>query len=77
MNIFVKADLGAAVIEIPITDNNTYTRCANCGEPIRLSLDTVAELYSDAPVEYKSLTDYFNHGFICERCADDENEEDR
>lgn len=76
MNIFVKADLGAAAIEIPITDNNTYTRCVNCGAPIQLSLDRVAELYSDAPAEYKSLTDYFNHGFICESCADEDDRED-
>lgn len=76
MSFFVKANLGAAAIEVPITDHNTYTRCENCGKPIQLSLDRVAGLYPNAPAGYKSLTDYFNRGFICERCADENDEED-
>lgn len=74
MNIFVKAHIGDASIEVPITESNTYTRCDCCGDPIQLSLDRVAEHYPAAPMEYKSLTDYFSHGFICQRCADEDEE---
>lgn len=72
MNIFVKSYIGEVSIEVPITESNTYTRCDCCGDPIQLSLDFVAEHYPDAPMEYNSLIDYFSHGFICQRCADEE-----
>lgn len=72
MNIFVKANLGGASIEVPITETNTYTHCACCGEPIQLPLDLVAERYPTAPMPYKSFTDYFSQGFICQRCAEEE-----
>lgn len=75
MNIFVKANIGEALIEVPVTESNTYTRCDCCGAPIQLSLDFVAEHYPNAPMPYKSLTDYFSHGFICERCANEEEED--
>lgn len=72
MNIFVKANLGEASIEVPITETNTYTHCTYCGEPIQLPLDLVAERYPTAPMPYKSFTDYFSQGFICQRCAEEE-----
>ena len=77
MSIFVKTNIGEISIEVPITNHNTYTTCCRCGEPIQLSLDFVAEHYHNAPEEYKSLTDYFSYGFICQQCADKLDEEEQ
>lgn len=79
MNIFVKACFHVATVDVPISDTNTYTRCCFCDRPIQISLDRAVEGYFDNKSknksfssEYKSFTDYFNNGFICEQCAEAE-----
>lgn len=75
MSIFARANLNNGVtIDVPIDGTNTFTRCCCCGNPIQLSLDRVVEHYDNAPQEYKSFTDYFRNGFICEACAEKDEE---
>ena len=73
MNIFVRADIGNGVrVDTPITETNTYTRCCICGRPIQLSLNTIAKHFPDISGEYDSFMDYFNNGFVCENCGEEE-----
>ncbi len=81
MNIFVKAYFGNGITtDVPINESNTFTRCCCCDKPIdkpiQISLDFAVEGYLDPNLgnksEYKSFSDYFNNGFICEECAEAE-----
>ncbi len=77
MNIFARAYFNNGItIDVPIKETNTFTRCCCCDKPIQISLDFVVEGYLDPNLgnksEYKSFSDYFNNGFICEECAEGE-----
>ncbi len=73
MNIFVRADIGNGVrVDTPITETNTYTKCCICSRPIQLSLNTIAKHFPSAPEKYDSFMDYFNNGFGCEACGEEE-----